>query len=73
MISSCLKCLRKTRQIDASVYAGDYHSDGPYGFGRQCVECGLIVEVRQVGKTVDLSPRHASLLPPRTRWEEPKL
>lgn len=74
MITGCLLCGTKTRQIDASVYAGDYHSppaDSDYAPARQCVECGAIMDVTPVGKTVRLSVSGVAYVPPRNQWREP--
>ena len=74
MITGCPSCERKTRQIDASVYAGDYQtSPGAdlYAPGRQCVECGAVFEVMTVGKVKRPELHGYANLPPRNRWEEP--
>ena len=71
MISLCQQCETKTRQIDASVYAGDYHTFHQYGYGRQCVECGTVYAVNRVGKSVRLEPMAVRSLPPRKSWLEP--
>ncbi len=73
MITTCASCDRKTRQIDASLYAGDYHGGDLYAFGRQCVECGTIYEAQKIGKTVSTQPHTVTNIPPRNRWEEPML
>lgn len=73
MITSCTNCKRKTRQIDASVYAGDYHSGDLYATCRQCVECGQIYNVQKVGETVTATYRKTAYIPPRKQWEEPLL
>jgi uncharacterized Zn finger protein len=72
MISSCPQCDRKTRQIDASVYAGDYHGGDHYAPGRQCTECGTVYEVQKIGKTKRLHLISVHRLPPRNQWEEPQ-
>ncbi len=76
MITGCPTCNRKTRQIDASGYVGDYHSpptDGDWAPGRQCVECGSKFSVQKIGKSVRLAWLCVSMVPPRLRWEEPIL
>ena len=65
MINLCHECGRKTRQIDASLYAGDYHGGDLWTPGRQCVECGTVYEVIQIGKTKRLQSRAVNWLPPR--------
>lgn len=75
MITLCQRCEKKTRQIDASVYAGDYHSppsDTDYAFGRQCVNCGAIYEVKKIGQTKRTFFQRFAALPPKNQWEEPK-
>jgi hypothetical protein len=73
MITGCPQCGRKTRQIDASVYAGDYHQNHDYAPGRQCVDCGTVYEVNRIGKSVRLQLHEVNRLPPRNKWEEPRL
>jgi len=76
MITSCAECGRKTRQIDASIYAGDYQSDDPqlYATARQCVQCGTVYEVRKFRKQVRVIERiSCRFLPPQSKWEEPRL
>ena len=76
MITSCPNCRRKTRQIDASEYAGDYHSPpspDDMAKARQCTECGSVYHVHYVGKTIRNEFMRRSLLPPRNDWEEPLL
>lgn len=73
MITGCTKCGRKTRQIDASVYAGDYHGGDVWAAGRQCVECGTIFEVQAIGKTKRAHAWQAKFVPPRNDWQEPIL
>lgn len=72
MISHCPTCRRKTRQIDASVYAGDYHGFDYYAPGRQCISCGSIYGVVGVGKSARLIRHGGALCPPRDRWQEPR-
>ena len=72
MVAFCSTCGRQCRQIDASVYGGDYRNDGPYAYGRQCVECGSVFEVQAVGKSAHISYRTKAWIPPRSKWEEPK-
>ncbi len=71
MITGCHQCGRKTRQIDASVYAGDYHGGNLYAPGRQCIECGTVYQVNRVGKTLRLHIVGVHRLPPRNKWETP--
>lgn len=73
MITGCPQCDRKTRQIDASIYAGDYHSGDHWANGRQCVECGTVYEVNKIGKSVRLQIVSVHRLPPRNQWLEPQL
>ena len=76
MTTTCKQCGRKTHQIDASIYAGDYHGFDHYGYGRQCVECGTVYEVGKMGSRGAV--RYLGIvgvhrLPPRMKWEEPKV
>jgi len=80
MITICPNCSTsgksiKTRQIDASVYVGDYHSPASandWSPGRQCVECGAVIHVTVFKKGAKRTTLNGfANLPPRKNWETP--